>query len=92
MDYTRTMQFMVIERFKNGNTAPIGQRFADHGRLMPDGVEYVMSWVDPVELRCFQVMEARERALLDEWISHWNDLVDFEVVPVVTSAEFWQDR
>jgi len=86
------MQFMVIEHFKNGDTAPIGKRFVDHGRLMPPSVEYVASWVDPIKLRCFQVMEAPDPSLLQQWIDNWKDLVDFEVIPVQTSAEFWQDR
>jgi len=78
---------MVVEHFKDHNPAPVYKRFADQGRMMPDGLNYVNSWIEVGMDRCFQVMECDDVALLQEWISKWGDLVDFEVVPVVTSAE-----
>jgi hypothetical protein len=84
------MLFMVIERFRNGDAAPVGARFKTRGRMLPDGVSYHASWVDPANALCFQVMEAGSRELLDQWISCWHDLVDFEVIPVLTSSEFWE--
>lgn len=78
---------MVIEHFKDRDPAPVYKRFADKGRMMPDGLNYVNSWIEVGMDRCFQVMETDDPALLQEWISKWNDLVDFEVVPVITSAE-----
>jgi len=86
------MLFMVIERFKNADPRPVGERFARTGRMMPDGVVYHASWVDTVGIRCFQIMEADRAELLDSWIHQWDDLVDFEVVPVLTSADFWAAR
>lgn len=83
------MLFMVIERFKNGDPKPIGERFKQRGRMMPEGVSYVASWVDEAAARCFQVMEATDSALLNQWVGRWDDLVDFEIVSVLTSAEFW---
>lgn len=80
------MTFMVIERFRNGDAAPVYARFRERGRLAPDGVKYITSWVDSTFQICFQVMEAESRTLLDEWIANWEDLVDFEVFPVVDSA------
>jgi hypothetical protein len=84
------MRVMVIERFKD--VAAIGQRFRRHGRMMPDGLRYEASWIEPGGARCFQIMEAERRALLDEWMARWRDLMDFEVVEVQTSAEFWAAR
>lgn len=81
------MQFMIVEHFRNGDAKPVYRRFRDHGRLMPDGIAYVASWVTEDFARCYQIMECADRALLDQWIANWNDLVDFEVVPVMTSAE-----
>ena len=83
------MLFMVIEQFKGGDPKPIGARFREKGRMLPEGVAYHASWVDAVGLRCFQVMEAASAESLEGWIRCWNDLVDFEVVPVLQSAEFW---
>jgi hypothetical protein len=83
------MLFMVIERFKRGDPQPIGERFKRSGRMLPEGVNYLASWIDSASMRCFQVMEAPDRQLLDAWIARWDDLVDFEVVPVLTSADFW---
>lgn len=80
---------MVIERFKNGDPKPIGDRFRKQGRMLPEGVEYQTSWIDPVAGRCFQIMEAPNLESLDEWTRQWDDLVDFEIVPVLTSAEYW---
>jgi Protein of unknown function (DUF3303) len=83
------MLFMVIERFKNGDTKAIGERFAREGRMLTSGVTYHVSWADEARGRCFQIMEAERAELLEEWVRHWEDLVEFEIVPVVTSAEFW---
>jgi hypothetical protein len=81
------MLFMVIEHFKGRDPGPVYKRFAEKGRLMPDGLKYVSSWIEVGMDRCFQVMETDDPILLQEWIKNWGDLVDFEVVPVVTSAE-----
>lgn len=81
------MLFMVIERFKNGDALPVYRRFRDLGRLAPPGLDYVSSWVSADLTTCFQIMEAPDRALLDRWMAQWADLVDFEVVSVMTSAE-----
>jgi hypothetical protein len=83
------MLFMVIERFKRGDPRPIRERFAHHGRMLPDGVIYHASWVDATGTRCFPVMEAQRAEALAPWMERWRDLIDFEVVPVLTSADFW---
>lgn len=79
--------YMVIERFKEGDPVPVYRRFRDRGRLAPEGLTYVSSWVDASLECCYQLMETDDRRLLDEWIGHWSDLVDFEVHPVITSTE-----
>jgi hypothetical protein len=81
------MIYMVIEHFRDGDPVPIYRRFAERGRMAPDGLRYVASWVTVEHRRCYQVMECDDRALLDEWMAAWDDLVVFEVIPVVTSAE-----
>lgn len=81
------MLFMIVEHFKDGDPAPVYRRFREQGRLAPDGLEYRGSWVTSDLTRCFQVMECADRALLDEWMEAWDDLVRFEVVEVITSAE-----
>ena len=81
------MLFMIIERFRNQDAAPVYERFRAQGRLAPAGLTYVSSWVDTNLQVCFQVMETEERSLLDQWMANWDDLVDFEVIPVITSAE-----
>ncbi len=83
---------MVIERFKPDSLKQIGERFRRSGRMLPEGVAYHASWVDSAGTRCFQIMDAPQRELLDLWISRWDDLVDFEIVPVETSADFWAER
>jgi hypothetical protein len=80
---------MVIERFKNGDAVAIGKRFRECGRMLPKGVIYHASWVDAASARCFQLMEAEHPELLEEWVGKWQDLVDFEIVPVMTSGEYW---
>lgn len=82
-----SVQFLVVERFRHGDPVPVYRRFRDRGRLAPEGLVYVSSWVDRDLSRCYQLMEADDRGLLDTWIAHWDDLVDFEVVPVISSAE-----
>lgn len=81
------MLFMVIESFRDRNAEPVYARFRARGRLAPDGLTYVSSWVTTDLTRCYQVMEAPDRTLLDEWMAAWGDLVDFEVIPVITSPE-----
>ena len=86
-DNRRMPVYMVIERFKNADPLPVYRRFREQGRLMPEGLTYVSSWVEPALDQCYQVMEADDRALLDRWMLNWQDLVDFEVHEVITSAE-----
>ena len=81
------MLFMVVECFKDAKA--IGERFNKSGRMLPEDVAYHASWVDPAGMRCFQIMEAPRLESFRPWIERWSDLVDFEIVPVVTSAEFW---
>ena len=83
---------MVIERFKGGDPAKVGERFAQQGRMLPVGVSYEVSWLDEAGTQCFQVMTAPDRATLNVWIARWSDLVEFDVVPVLTSTEFWARR
>ena len=79
------MQYIVIERLKDARA--IYQRLRDRGRLMPDGLRYVDSWISEDLSRCFQLMEADSAELFEEWIANWSDLMDFEVVPTITSDE-----
>ena len=81
------MLYMIVEHFRGGDPLPIYRRFRDRGRLAPDGLRYVASWVSDDFGRCFQVMETDDRGLLDTWMANWLDLVDFEVIPVMASAE-----
>lgn len=81
------MLFMVIEHFHPGKILDVYRRFRDHGRLAPEDVQYISSWVDLDFRRCFQVMEAKNEARLAEWTRNWDDLVDFEIVPVRTSTQ-----
>jgi hypothetical protein len=81
------MLFMVIERFKNRDAIPVYRRYREEGRMMPDGLKYVDSWVEPDFGRCFQLMECDDPQLLQQWTNRWQDLVDFEIVSVVTSRE-----
>jgi hypothetical protein len=78
--------YMILETFK-GSPTLVYRRFRELGRLAPEGLRYVDSWVSSDLARCYQVMQCDDPALLEEWMSHWRDLIDFEVVPVVTSAE-----
>jgi hypothetical protein len=80
------MLFMVVERFTRGAT-PVYHRLREKGRMAPDGVHYVSSWVTNDMTMCYQVMECERRDLLDQWIANWNDIVDFDVLPVITSAQ-----
>ena len=78
---------MVIERFKNRDARAVYRRFRDHGRGAPDGLKYVDSWIDASFDRCFQLMECDDARLLQQWVLSWSDLIEFEIVPVVPSAQ-----
>ena len=80
------MRYMVIERFRRG-AAPVYERAAENGRMLPDGLSCVDSWVDEGLQRCFQLMEADDAGLFDRWTARWDDLVEFEIVPVIDSRE-----
>lgn len=80
------MLYMVIERFKEGGVS-VYERFREKGRMMPDGLRYVDSWVEPSFERCYQLMETDDAALFPEWTKNWDDLMEFEIVPVITSLE-----
>ncbi len=81
------MLFMVIERFKNRDAKAINRRLREEGRGMPDGLQYVGSWVEVNFDRCFQLMECNDARLFQSWTARWSDLMEFEIVPVVPSAE-----
>ena len=81
------MLYLIIEHFKDKDPVPVYRRFKDRGRLAPEGLRYVSSWVDEKLERCFQLMETEDRHQLDEWMINWNDLVEFEVYPVISSSE-----
>jgi hypothetical protein len=84
------MLFMVVERYKPGAAVEIYRRAQQRGRLLPDGLEYLDSWVDLDFKTCFQLMRTENEELFQQWVSQWQDLVDFEIVPVRTSAEAFQ--
>jgi hypothetical protein len=81
------MLFMVIERFKNRDAKAVYRRLRDQGRGVPEGLRYVDSWVEASFERCFQLMDCDDARLLQQWVAFWGDLVEFEIVPVVPSAE-----
>ena len=78
---------MIVEHFRNGDPVPVYARFRAQGRLAPEGLRYVASWVTDDLAHCYQIMECDDRTLLDEWMGAWSDLVDFEVHPVLPSTE-----
>ena len=81
------MFYMVIEQFQQDAAAAIYHRFREKGRMMPEGLEYVSSWISHDLRTCWQVMETNDRALFDQWTANWDDLMEFEIIPVRTSTE-----
>lgn len=79
--------FMIVEHFRNRDAAPVYRRFKEHGRMAPDGLTYVSSWITEDLATCYQLMETADRSLLDDWMRRWQDLVEFEIHPVITSQE-----
>jgi hypothetical protein len=80
------MLFMVIEKFKDADPLPIYRHLRDRGRGLPEGLRYVDSWVEPGFQRCFQVMECDDITLRQAWVANWEDLTDFEIIPVVSGS------
>ena len=85
-----TTLYMLVEHFKNKDAVSVYRRFRNRGRMVPEGVVYVSSWVDQNLELCYQLMETSDRALLDQWMANWSDLIDFEVYPVMTSKEAFE--
>jgi len=81
------MLFMIIERFRD--PALVRARFLARGRMVPGDVTYHASWIDPARNRCYQLMEAEDAARLAPWLNAWSDIVEFDIVPVKTSADYW---
>jgi hypothetical protein len=81
------MLFMVIESYRDQDAKAVYRRFRDKGRMMPDGLTFVGSWVSADSGRCFQLMEADDVTLLQRWVAEWSDLVAFEIVPVVAGKD-----
>jgi Protein of unknown function (DUF3303) len=79
--------YMVVEHFKNKDAVAVYRRFRDHGRMAPEALMYLSSWVDDKFERCYQLMATEDASLLDEWMANWSDLVNFEVHAVVTSQQ-----
>jgi hypothetical protein len=83
----RDVLFMVIEQFRNQDAKAVYHRFREQGRLAPQGLSYVGSWVEASLGRCFQLMECDDVILLQQWVAQWSDLVSFEIVPVVPGKD-----
>lgn len=83
---------MVIEHFNEQKMAAMSERFQTRGRMLPAEVNYQASWIEETGARCFQVMDAPSEDALHEWTRRWEDLVEFEIVPVLTSADYWATR
>ncbi|HTT09872.1 MAG TPA: DUF3303 family protein [Burkholderiaceae bacterium] len=81
------MLWMVVERFRNGDAVPVYRRFRDRGRMAPEGLRYVDSWVTADLTTCYQLMEGDDPALLEAWMANWRDVADFEVFAVMASAQ-----
>jgi Protein of unknown function (DUF3303) len=81
------MLFMVIEKYRDGDPKPVYRRLKEKGRMAPAGAHYLASWVTTDFERCYQMMDCDDRNLLDEWMAKWSDIVDFEVIPVITSEK-----
>ena len=81
------MLYLVIECFRDGEAAPVYARFREKGRLLPDGLVFHQSWLSAELDRCFQIMETDDVTLFDTWTSQWDDLVDFEIIPVVGGGD-----
>ena len=81
------MHYMIIERFKPGKIREVYSRFETSGRLMPEGLHYIGSWITSDLSACYQVMETTDFKNLEQWMDNWKDLVDFEVIPTITSQE-----
>lgn len=81
------MVYMIIEHYHPGKIKELYRRFDEKGRMLPEGVHYINSWINGDVTICYQVMESDSINKLHEWISNWNDIVDFQVIPVISSAE-----
>ncbi len=81
------MRFIVIERFRNQNADAVYRRLREKGRMMPEGVSFIESWVTADLGRCFQLMEADDVAKLQEWVAQWLDLIEFEIAPVIAGSQ-----
>jgi hypothetical protein len=81
------MLFMVVEHYREGRAAEIYRRADERGRMLPDGVDYVNSWVSLDLKRCYQLMRSDNEERFREWLNKWEDLIEFEIVPVMTSNE-----
>jgi len=81
------MHYMILEKFKPGKIKEVYSRFAERGRLAPDDLHYISSWISDDLSTCYQVMETANYGSLEQWMDNWKDLIDFEVKPVITSQE-----
>jgi len=80
------MQYMIIERFHTGKVKALYKRFDEKGRMLPEGISYINSWINEQVSTCYQLMESDSVDKIHQWIGHWSDLADFEVIPVISSA------
>jgi hypothetical protein len=78
---------MIIEMFHPHKVKELYKRFEEKGRQLPEGVHYINSWINEEVTTCYQVMESDTEEKINEWIKHWNDLADFKIIPVITSAQ-----
>jgi hypothetical protein len=81
------MLFMVVERFRNQDAKAVYRNFREKGRMLPDGLVFVGSWVSADVGRCFQLMKCTDVTLLQRWVAEWSHLIEFEIVPVAPGKD-----
>jgi len=81
------MLFMVVEKFRNQDARTIYRRLREKGRMMPEGLTFVSSFVSADVSRCFQLMECDDVTKFQRWVAEWSDLMECEIVPVVAGKD-----
>ena len=81
------MTYLIIERFYPEKVKALYQRFEAEGRLLPDGVQYLNSWIDEKIETCYQLMESDTQEKLLEWVSRWSEFATFDIIPVISSDQ-----
>lgn len=81
------MLFQGTYVYSTDHRDTVRPRFKETGAPPPPGVDMLGRWHNAAGNGGFFLVETDDPVALARWLQEWTDVIDFEVVPVVTDEQ-----